>query len=81
MNWPTELGDLANLIYADGQLNEEQALQLLDEISDLRRRLAAMTAARNEACYRWAQCRNDEGLNEKYGDDPHIEKLRKVGGE
>lgn len=40
-------------------------------------KLAEMTKARDEACYRWAQHRRDNSFDE----DPHVEKLRAVGKE
>ncbi len=45
------------------------------ELTETKQQLSAMTDARDEACYRWAQLRHDSGLEP----DSHVEKLRKVG--
>ena len=63
--------------YANRFRLAEAVPTLIAEVRELKATLAEMTKARDEACYRWAQHRHDNGFDE----DSHVEKLRAVGKE
>lgn len=65
--------EIERLIALDAEHIKEWHQLCLDETAKLR----AVTAARDEACFRWAQLRADSGMEP----DSHVEKLRLLGTE